>query len=1130
LNLLLTLITVFITGSAAYAQSRNYQVEFNNPVKFDAGEESLNDSPGKEVAVEHRPLLELPRQSESNNRPDGALQLSSGPLVNTTPGTGFEGIDASGYAPPDTNMAVGPNHIVQWVNVRFAVFNKSGIMLPGYPKQGNAFWQGFGGPCETRNDGDPIIQYDAVADRWIASQFTAASPYYMCFAVSQTGDPTGAYYRYAYAFDGLPDYPKMGIGKNSYLGSYNMFSSAHGGWRGPRICAYDRAAMLVGANAVQECFNPGKSYGSLLPSDIDGGSAFAPPNNTGYFLDYGNNALLLWSFTPDFVTPSNATLTGPVTLAVASFSPACGGGTCIPQPSGQNLDSLADRLMYRLTYRNFGDHEALVVNHSVTAGTSVGVRWYEIRNPLTNPTVFQQGTFAPDSTYRWTGSAAMDKAGNIAIGYSASSSTSVPSIRYTGRESGDALNTLQTEVIIYSGGGSQTGGLSRWGDYSAIRIDPSDDCTFWYTTEYIPSNGSFNWRTRVASFKFNSCTAQPDFSIGATPPSRTVNAGDSTTYTVSTTALNGYSGSIALSTTGLPAGVSASFVPSSINGSGSSTLTVTTTAGTTPAGSFTLTIIGNDGTISHSTTVSLGVAISDFTISGSSASQTVNQGNGASYTISITASNGFSGTTALSISGVPANTTTSFNPTSVPGTGQSTLTVTTSASTPTGSYPLTITGTSGSLIHTTQVTLVVQSSSPPPSVNVALASNGAVALASSTYSDSLAPAGANNGDRKGLSWGSGGGWNDATFNIFPDWLEIDFNGNKTIHEIDVFSVQDNFPAPAEPTPSMTFTLYGLTDFQVQYLNGSQWLNVPNGVITGSNLVWRQVLFSDLTTNAIRVLVNGALASFSRIIEVEAWATASGNNPPTVDLNSPVDSTRFIAPATIALSATANDSDGSINRVDFYDGATLILTSPSSSNPYTGAWNNVSAGVHILTAVATDNLGATTTSAPVSVTVMPAGTINVALAANGGFATASSTYSSDLAPSGAINGDRKGLSWGADGGWNDATFDAYPDWIEVDFSGNKVIHEIDVVGLQDNFQSPVEPTSWMTFTLYGLTDFQAQYWTGSQWLDIPGGVITGNNLVLRQFIFSDITTTRIRVLVNGAVNSFSRVTELEAWGM
>src|SRR6185369_10010226 len=173
-----------------------------------------------------------------------------------------------------------------------------------------------------------------------------------------------------------------------------------GGWVGPHICAYDRAAMLAGSSAVQECFDPGPSYGSLLPADLDGGSAFAPPSNTGYFLDFGNNSLLIWRFTPNFVTPANATLTGPTTLAAASFSPACGGGTCIPQPSTtQKLDSLADRLMYRLAYRNFGDHESLVVNHSVTAGSSVGVRWYELRDPNGTPTVFQQGTYAPDASY-----------------------------------------------------------------------------------------------------------------------------------------------------------------------------------------------------------------------------------------------------------------------------------------------------------------------------------------------------------------------------------------------------------------------------------------------------------------------------------------------------------------------------------------------------------------------------------------------------------------------------------------------------------------------------------------------------------------------------------------------------------
>jgi hypothetical protein len=702
-----TLVVLAGFGGTALAQSRNYHIEIHNPAKFDTGE-ALKQTPGTEVSTDHRPILNLPSSSTSNNRPDGALQSAPGPLVNTTGGPGFEGVPASGYAPPDTNMAVGPNHIVQWVNIRFAIYDKSGNILAGYPKAGNAFWQGFGGPCETRNDGDPIIQYDAIADRWIAAQFVSAGPpYYQCFAISQTGDPSGAYNRYSYAFtDAFPDYPKVSVWPSAYFASYNMFASTSGGWVGPRICAYDRAAMLSGANALQECFNPGSAYGSLVPSDLDGGRAFAPPSPTGYFLDYGNNSLLLWRFTPNFVTPANASLSGPISMAAASFAPACGGGTCIPQSGGSNLDSLADRLMYRLAYRNFGDHEAMVVNHSVTAGTSVGVRWYEIRNPLTSPVIYQQSTFAPDTAYRWMGSAAMDKAGNMAVGYTASSSTTVPSIRYSGRETTDPLNTLQTEQVIYTSGGPQSG-LSRWGDYSAMRIDPSDDCTFWYTSEYIPSAGSFNWRTRVAAFKFNSCGsgATPDFSIGATPASSTVNATGTTGYTVSTTALNAFSGTVTFSISGLPVNASGSFAPPSVTAGGSSTLTISTTGAA--AGTYPLTITGTSGALVHSANVNLVVTAPDFTISGTPVSQSVVQGSGVAYSATVAAVNGFSGSVALSISGLPSGATASFSPTSVAGAGTSTLTVNTLSSTPTGTYSLTITGTSGTLLHATNVTLIV---------------------------------------------------------------------------------------------------------------------------------------------------------------------------------------------------------------------------------------------------------------------------------------------------------------------------------------------------------------------------------------------------------------------------------------
>src|SRR5207244_3440666 len=254
----------------------------------------------------------------------------------------------------------------------------------------------------------------------------------------------------------------------------------------------------LGQAATQQCFNTTTTYGGLLPADLTG-TNLPPAGSPNYVLGLGatSSTLAFWKFHIDWTTPANSTFIGPTALAVASYSEACGfSGTCIPQAgTTQRLDSLSDRLMYRLAYRNFGDHESLVVNHSVTAGSSCGVRWYEIRTPGTTPTVFQQGTYAPDSNYRWMGSVAMDQAGNIALGFSVSSSTLNPQIHYTGRLATSPAGVMdQGEGTIINGTGSQTGsGLSRWGDYSSMTVDPSDDCTFWYTNEYIPSNGAFNW-------------------------------------------------------------------------------------------------------------------------------------------------------------------------------------------------------------------------------------------------------------------------------------------------------------------------------------------------------------------------------------------------------------------------------------------------------------------------------------------------------------------------------------------------------------------------------------------------------------------------------------------------------------
>ncbi len=411
------------------------------------------------------------------------------------------------FAPPDTNGAVGVTQYVQWVNAEFAVFNKSTGAVVAGPTAGNVLWSGFGGGCETNNDGDPVVQYDKLANRWVMSQFSiSTTPYLQCLAVSTSSDATGTWYRYAFQYSNFDDYPKMGVWPDAYYETFNMFSG--NSFLGSDACAYSRAAMLNGQAATQVCFQQGATVGSLLPADLDG-STPPPAGAPNYMLTFGANTLNLYRFHVDFNTPANSTFLGPTVLSVAAFSPLCGGGrSCVPQSgTTTQLDSLADRLMYRFAYRNLGDHESLLVNQTVTANGGSGVRWYEIRSPGSSPTVAQQGTYAPDSNYRWMGSIAMDHAGDIAVGYSVSGSSLYPSLAMAGRVPTDTAGTLEAETTVVSGGGSQTGGLTRWGDYSGMSLDPTDDCTFWFTSEYIASTGVWNWHTRVASFKFPACDA-----------------------------------------------------------------------------------------------------------------------------------------------------------------------------------------------------------------------------------------------------------------------------------------------------------------------------------------------------------------------------------------------------------------------------------------------------------------------------------------------------------------------------------------------------------------------------------------------------------------------------------------------
>jgi hypothetical protein len=445
--------------------------------------------------------------------PDSVVQTSPVRVLGTIDLMNFEGVEHTGSAPPDTNGAIGPTQYMQWANSKLAIFDKSTGEVVYGPVSGSTLFSGMGLPCET-NHGDGIILYDKIDGRWFFSQLlnnSPEAPTTVCIALSATSDATDVYYRYAFDLSNvlppgttLSDYPKFGVWPDGYYYTANIF----GATSGVNLCAFDRGNMLVGNDATAQCFFSRTIGGSYLPADLDG-STPPPDGSPNFLLDLsGTGAVRLVKFHVDFAVPDNSTLSAPITIPVAPFTRPSGG---VPQlGSTQTLATLGDRLMFRLAYRNFGDHESLVANHSVAASGSIGVRWYELRGPNDDvPVVYQQGTYMPDDVFRWMGSIAMDGAGDVAVGYSASSSDIHPAIRYTGRTPDDPLGALEDEHSILEGGGSQQPTLSRWGDYSSITIDPVDDCTFWFTTEYHQADGGFNWNTRIASFSFPSCGMGP---------------------------------------------------------------------------------------------------------------------------------------------------------------------------------------------------------------------------------------------------------------------------------------------------------------------------------------------------------------------------------------------------------------------------------------------------------------------------------------------------------------------------------------------------------------------------------------------------------------------------------------------
>lgn len=455
----------------------------------------------------------------------GAPPPAGPPTPMTTSPLAFDGIPATGVAPPDTVGDVGPKHYIQMVNISFAIYDKSGSLLAG-PSPINALWAGFGGPCEANNNGDPIVRYDQLADRWVLTQFAFFAGA-ECIAVSRTSDPVaGGWFLYEFPTPSTPDYPKIGVWPDGYyMGTQRGFPGG-----GLDVFAFDRVKMLAGLPAGQVQFTVPAPSLFLQPSDLDGpGPPTGAPNVFVRHVDGnqfgGVDRLELFEFRVNWGAPALSTFTALPSIPVTPYDAIlCGNaffGTCIPQPgTAQRLEGLAVWLMWRLQYRNFGTHETLVTNHTIDINSTdhAGIRWYELRRTGAGPwTLFQEGTFSPDEgapgpaddPHRWMGSIAMNGDGSIALGFSASSATLFPSIRYASRVAGDPAGQLPLpEVTLTAGGGSQTGTL-RWGNYSSMDVDPVDDCTFWYTTEYYSATSATGWRTRIASFSLPSCATPP---------------------------------------------------------------------------------------------------------------------------------------------------------------------------------------------------------------------------------------------------------------------------------------------------------------------------------------------------------------------------------------------------------------------------------------------------------------------------------------------------------------------------------------------------------------------------------------------------------------------------------------------
>ena len=509
-------------SSWGFAPAFARQIPIAPTVRYDTRHDVSR--PLREMARPVRPQAqvgsEMPEPGHKRQLPAGppgqdpVVQQQYLSAVHTTQIFAFDAVreDEQNAQVPDTNGAVGSTQFVEITNFDYAVYDKATGKPVLKPTNTNTIFKGFGGLCENTNPGDPVVVWDKLAGRWLVSYLNYSGNDALCIAVSTGPDATGSYNRYEYDYGAtLPDYPKYAVWPDAYYGTSNL----DGGSAEP--CAYDRTAMLAGSKAAAVCFTPGNAS-SLLPSDLDG-ATLPPTGAPNHYLQLGNSSNLLqeFDFHVDFAHPDKSSFTGPNNIAVPNFVEACGGfNNCIPQPSGaEQVEGLGDRLMFRLAYRNFGDHEAMVVAHNVTPGHGSGaqsaMRWYELRASPAGGSfaLYQAGTYQDKTNSLWMGSAGMDKQGNMALGMSISSSARDPGVWYAGRLASDPIGKLESPTVAAKGTAVETGDSQRWGDYSSMSIDPADDCTFWYSQMYYNKKHggkvSGDWDTRIVAFKFDGC-------------------------------------------------------------------------------------------------------------------------------------------------------------------------------------------------------------------------------------------------------------------------------------------------------------------------------------------------------------------------------------------------------------------------------------------------------------------------------------------------------------------------------------------------------------------------------------------------------------------------------------------------